>query len=465
MNRCSKGFTLTELLTALVIHSFFILMLGGTFYTLISFGSRSQMTMTARERGQRVINYIDSRVRNTGLGMWNLESSSEIRQYLAPLTANNKVFSRSDLTFPVTITNYYNTDKIDGDITTKDKITHKTEDKKIICGNVLTLLYAQRETRTLSNNDTPILNVKPYCIDVEYNSSNAAEKLKELINQLDSDEFWTLFFTERCTSVMFNKEGAPETKNSLTVYDKYKNEGYSILKAAADTLKRYNPNAGTQIDLVANYEKTINYVSAYPIKYKYLYEREGSYGEFYYSYFGEDKKNNTSVKSYDIRAWGVSRGAGAPFTVDKYSDKKFAKIRSMSNDVKIPAGDELIYLRGVKIFTEGPGENDPDKEINLKIRKLTNEWGQRAPYQSGILEIYAELDTTKSVLTVWVLSSGGRDNITHNKPADWPDSARWREIGDNNDFKYFVTYVSKGTWKLNNLHKNSSTGEIDFKWN
>ena len=35
---------------------------------------------------------------------------------------------------------------------------------------------------------------------------------------------------------------------------------------------------------------------------------------------------------------------------------------------------------------------------------------------------------------------------------------------DKSDYKYQVVYVSKGTWKLNNLHKGSD-GEIDFTWN
>ncbi|MBR2208812.1 MAG: prepilin-type N-terminal cleavage/methylation domain-containing protein [Synergistaceae bacterium] len=473
MAKCSKGFTLTELLTALVIHSFFILILGGTFYTLISFGSRSQMTMTARERGQRVINYIDSRVRNTGLGMWACENSSAIKNALAPLTASGRVFSRSDTMFPVMITNYANMEDIEGTLTKKSDLTSKTEDEKIICGNVLRLLYAQRETGT--DSDSAKLVVQQNGIVVDY-SSNADTVLETLINQLDDDDFWKGFFTKRCPNVFYNGAGIPKTENSLSVYEDYyrKEKNYEVVKSASETLKRYNPDSGKQIEAIAGYKEVIKFFPNYPLQYKFLYNRSsGSEGEFYYSDFGEKKKNNNSVEKYNIRAWGVSRGAGVPFVVDKYYDVANSKVikelvTATPNDTiyTIPDGDELLYLKCVRVFAEAPRPNDPDKEKNLKVQKLNDiTWKSSKckvnPYQSGILEIYAELDTTKNILSVWVLSSGGKDNMTHERPGDWPKTAypidaegtdtEWNK----SDYKYHVLYVSTGTWKLNNLNKNS----------
>ena len=126
----------------------------------------------------------------------------------------------------------------------------------------------------------------------------------------------------------------------------------------------------------------------------------------------------------------------------------------------------MLYLKSVRVYAAEPSDYDKNhgqQERNLKVQKLDGEaWSNSEPYQQGILEIYAELDARedekgrpKNILSVWVLSSGGKDNMTHERPAysDWPETARWED-----DYKYYVTYVSKGTWKLNNLPE-------DFTWN
>lgn len=445
------------------------------------------MTMTARERGQRVINYIDSRVRRAGLGMWKLESSKEIREALVPLTEKKGTDGRAlynsenPLTLPVVVTYDYQDNVV---LEQKDIIKakmKKDEDNEVYYGNVLMLLYAQREM----GKDSAKLVVQQSGIVVDYDSSNATEELTKLINKLDSDDFWKGFFKDRCPNVFYNEEGLLETKNSLSVYDdEYrKKKHYDVISSASETLKRYNPDAGKQIDAIAGYREVINYVSGsgYTLLYNYLYNRDNTqHGEFDYSEFGKKRTNSSpnydriNVESYDIRAWGIASGTGKPFTVNKddnATNRLSVKIASSKSDVTIPDGDELLYLKGVRLFAMNP--TDYDKKHgqplrNLKVQKLDGEtWGSAEPYQQGILEIYAELHTenskTPNILSVWVLSTGGRDNMTHEKPADWPEKARWREEGDNNDYKYFVTYVSKGTWKLNNLHRNKKD-EVDFRW-
>lgn len=44
--------------------------------------------------------------------------------------------------------------------------------------------------------------------------------------------------------------------------------------------------------------------------------------------------------------------------------------------------------------------------------------------------------------------------MTHDRPVDWPKTANWLD-----DFKYHVTYVSKGTWKLHNMPDDFYWGE------
>ncbi|MBR1487017.1 MAG: hypothetical protein IJ597_07175, partial [Synergistaceae bacterium] len=385
--------------------------------------------------------------RNTGLGMWGLESYQDVRNALKPMTEGSHAFSNSNMRLPLMITS---NDRNNGNVTRKSTLTGKTEDEKIFCGNVLTLLYAQRETD--DDSYAPILVVYQNGIIADYTASNAETFFETLMNQLNDNDFWVEYFT--------NGPGRSTSSNPLKYLEKYngyKDAGETIIEAAKLTLTDdHGTDTVKKIDkLTKDNKEIIKYVSGYPVRYKFLYNRSSSKGEFYYSDFGNGEYD---VSDYDIRAWGISRGAGAPFIVKKYdnesSNKQLIRLNPVSTDIIIPEGDELLYLKCVTIYAGDLLDSDGDTERNLKIKKLEGtSWPANGdPYQTGILELYAELDTRTSILSVWVLSSGGRDKMTHDKPDEWPSVAEWKE-----DFKYHVTYVSKGTWKLNNLPDG-------FKW-
>jgi len=413
--------------------------------------------------------------------MWACESSSEIRDALAPLTAKYSSTGRAlynskkALTLPIVVTYEYNDNilyepqyVINAEMKEKYALTKDNDDKDIYCGNVLTLLYAQRETGT--NEKSAKLVVYQSGI---YVSDYTEAVLNDLINQLDSDDFWKGFFPERAILT-------PSAQECLTLYNGYRDAGKSVIEAATLTLTdKYEDKVKDKIQAIAGYKEVMNYVKGYPFLYKYLYNRDGDRGEFDYSDFGK-KKNASSSKydrvnteDFDLRSWGVSRGAGKPFTVNKYDSTSTNRLLvKISGDAVVPNGDELLYLKAVRLFAMNPTTYDKTHGQplrNLKVQKLNGEeWGNADPYQQGILELYAELDMTKNILSVWILSTGGKDNMTHERPADWPDTARWRSKGDDKDYKYYVTYVSKGTWdykyyvtyvskgtwKLNNLHEN-----------
>ena len=112
--------------------------------------------------------------------------------------------------------------------------------------------------------------------------------------------------------------------------------------------------------------------------------------------------------------------------------------------------DELLRLKCERIFAE---DDTSDNARNFKVQKLSDgtltDWGEKNSFETGILEIYAELDTDTSVLDFYVLSTGGRDRLTHDRPDEWPSTARWKD-----DYKNQVLYVSRASWKLNNLKEN-----------
>ncbi|MBR6902254.1 MAG: hypothetical protein IKN30_09400, partial [Synergistaceae bacterium] len=166
--------------------------------------------------------------------------------------------------------------------------------------------------------------------------------------------------------------------------------------------------------------------------------------------------------------WAVLRGSGVPVRVKDDTKDDLIDIQSMFStnlslkSFDIYAGDELLYLQCETLFAEDPRTDDKDTVRNLKVQKPSGiSWGQVDPFESGILEIYAELDTNpgKNILTLWVLSTGGQDTVVHERPKDWPLTARPTNWDDkSNKYKYEILYVSKASWKLNNLAEN-------FTWN
>ena len=125
---------LVEVLTGMILQAGLVLMLCGAFYVLLEFGNNTQKILTARERGRRVIEYIDSRVRHAGLGLRKCKSSKEICNALQRITPLR------NLQLPVAIT---------------DHELNRYSENKITRGNFLTLLYAQREVNYETNEVTP----------------------------------------------------------------------------------------------------------------------------------------------------------------------------------------------------------------------------------------------------------------------------------------------------------------------
>lgn len=386
--KSSKGFTLVEIMTAMAVYGIFLSMLAGAFYALLTFGNRSQQVLIAREHGQRVINYVDGKIRNAGLGLHALQSSEEIRKALDPLTKSGGSLhnSKEELKLPVAVTYKYQDTMGDdacktSDVKKKydvlDTSIREEKDKNIFIGNILTLLYAERE----NNNGDEI---------------------------------------EGAVSLIIVPSG------DLTSQE-IKNQKKETVKLLARNLDQY--------DETFKKRKPIN----------------------------DDK---------DINNWAVLRGSGVPVRVKDNTKNDLIDIQSIFNtnlrlkSFDIYAGDELLYLECETLFAEDPRTEDRNKGEtvrNLKVQKPSGtSWGKVNPFESGILEIYAELDTNKiegtdkkkNILTLWVLSTGGRDTVIHEQPKDWPSTARWQD----NKYKYEILYVSKASWKLNNLAEN-------FTWN
>ncbi|MDY6399635.1 MAG: prepilin-type N-terminal cleavage/methylation domain-containing protein [Synergistales bacterium] len=369
--RHSRGFTLVELMTAMAVYGIFLAMLSGAFYALLTFGSRSQKVLVAREHGRRVIEYVDSRIRNAGLGLHALKTSKEVRDAMKTLTWNvspkgaGPFYPSNNMRLPIAISSKYSS------FFNKNEhfnIAPQNISDDIQSGNILTLLYADRET-------------------------DDGDKYKGAVSLI---------------IVPQNASGDVESRDVKT------NDTVTVKFLVRNSLNQY--------------EKT----------------------------FGKNVKNDLDI---DIRNWAVLRGSGVPVKVTKSSEHKYKLNLETIFDSSVPlssfnlyAGDELLYLRCERIFAEDP--RDSDKKVgeavrNLKVQKLEGtSWGQVNPTETGILEIYAELNTRTNIFTLWVLSTGGKDSIVHERSTlkDWPRTARWQD-----NYEYETLYVSKASWKIHNV--------------
>ncbi len=125
----------------IMLQAGFILVLCGSFYQLTSFYANVNQVLTARNHAERVISFVDDKIRHAGLGLWGCETSDSIREGF-----NNNVYALSEqgakaYQLPISLREHDNV--LDASIFTHMYEPPKKSDEQKN-GDVLTLLYAQR---------------------------------------------------------------------------------------------------------------------------------------------------------------------------------------------------------------------------------------------------------------------------------------------------------------------------------
>ena len=67
----------------IMLQAGFILVLCGTFYQLTSFYANVNQILTARNHAERVISFVDDKIRHAGLGLWRCDNAKDIRDRLS----------------------------------------------------------------------------------------------------------------------------------------------------------------------------------------------------------------------------------------------------------------------------------------------------------------------------------------------------------------------------------------------
>ena len=242
----SRAFTLTEILTGTILQAGFILVLMGAFYMLVNFQTENTKLIAARERGQRVLAYIENRVMHAGLGLWKCGSPSEIRNAFG-----NNFTAFNTITLPVAVTNSSNivVNTNDGWPTT-DTLPHTDG---IYRGNILTVLYAIPELSSEYIHSKSPSNTA----FVLYNGSASKD-----VVALSADKKLGCNFiysdNENYTTSNFNHSDSSNSINNLKSWAVTHSSGYPLYLDYINKTTKSIDGKNCHISLSAKYETDIS---------------------------------------------------------------------------------------------------------------------------------------------------------------------------------------------------------------
>lgn len=376
----SRAFILSEQLMTIMLQAGFILVLCTSFYQLISFYTRTQQVLTARNHAERVISFMDEKIRNAGLGLWRCKSSSDIRAKLGKIT----MLSTLDFTpnqgyrLPIALQNGFRHKSNQG-----NEVNHQTAKNREYVplsslnqdsGNIITLLYAQRDMST-----------------GEYELISAFKK--------------------------------------------------------ATTLGVISGTGSTTVTLLDVSQKNRDNLTAQNVPFKF------------------------NISERNIKGYTVMEGLGVPlhlYGALQNNGNVLVRVYSvpMTDKITVPAAGDLLALNCMQMFVHGEDGKDEGRQFAFReLRADGTGWDNTYNQEKGILDIYMELDKEHSVLTLWVLASGGYDASLNNpRPETWPEQAEptakhWGtkvidKIRDYTNYPHHIVYVSRASWKLNNIPPN-----------
>ncbi len=395
----SRAFILSELLMTMLLQAGFILTLFTAFYLMMNFYTKSQTILSARNHAESVIQMVDDKIRAAGLGLWQCSNSEEIRARLNKIPKLSTTDDEEGYKLPVAV--FWADGKPD-----KVPDVSNLNSGAIMCGDTLVLLYAQREAHKEDDRE-------------------------------EGDE-----------------------KEIIMVFRKYEGGDFDWIseEKATATVALLDDGVDKQ----------------------YFYKN---------SEFFVDVKNEEKVPE-NIRRWGVSESVGVPFFVEKIdspSGKTFFCVKTcfygtsdypLLGKIELPNAGEIMYLKCVQMTVHSDKttkkslltlrELEPDGKGWVALDAEDDDSQNRKVSEENILDIYMELDTSTNILTLCVLATGGYDaGVTNKRPEAWPNNANPIPSGkthDNNitdaeaekaweesDFCHHTVYVSRASWKLNNL--------------
>lgn len=179
----------------------------------------------------------------------------------------------------------------------------------------------------------------------------------------------------------------------------------------------------------------------------------------------KNSQNTTSMfvldtHKHNIENYAVAEAVGVPMFLHSISGTTLT-LRTADETV-IPAATELMYLKFIQIFVQEDGEGRQLAFNELKYDS-SDGWDKKYNQEKNILEIYMTLDHDTNIFTLYVLAQGGYDASVNNpRPSAWPKEANPKGDDDDkaktawlaHDYSHYTVYVSRASWKLNNIPPN-----------
>ena len=352
----SRAFILSEQLMTIMLQAGFILVLCASFYQVISFYTRTQQVLTARNHAERVISFMDDKIRNAGLGLWRSKNPSAIRanfEKIPMLATKTETSATNNKGYKLPVALKWLKDGLDVNYT--NDLPKLSQSQNI--GDVLTLLYIKRNLS--SGKDHEIITVL---------------KTAQTLGKYDAEK-------KRLEGEVQLIDSASEAKLSSLF----------VINSTVANIKSYAVMEGLGIPLC-------------------LF--------------------STSSHNLNVFVYGVEA--------------------SEAQNVTVPAAGELLAINCMQMFVHDKNDGQGRQFAFRELKSNGMDWNDTYNQEKGILDIYMELDTEKNTFTLWILATGGYDASMNNpRPDTWPEKATW-----TNEYSHHIVYVSRATWKLNNIPPN-----------
>ncbi|MBQ7216816.1 MAG: hypothetical protein IJP54_01090 [Synergistaceae bacterium] len=277
-----RAFILTEILTGMMLQVMFAVVLCSAFYMILNFSTSAQQGFAANDKGQMVIAYFDSRIRNAGLGMWKCHGSADVRASLVSITA----LQDTNLCLPVAIVSSDD----NGHETVSHDISHDNR-TGVYSGNVVTLLYAHKDTNEItSESGNPPVRLILITDNLQSKTvTNAERSTRNNFQLIDNKGNYNI---SSYTSSNFFKGGNNENIRNYAVMESSGIPVYTSYNRRADNSDWVNLQAPSAAGVTVypmsemlNLECQKLYVRKDANGYNFVFQElnsSGSWGKFYY---------------------------------------------------------------------------------------------------------------------------------------------------------------------------------------
>lgn len=387
----------------IMLQAGFLLVLVTAFYLLLNFYTKTQQVLTARNHAERVIQFVDDKIRHAGLGLWGCTSSRAIRSSMYPIEILSERKGKRELPsysgtrgYKLPLSLSWLSDGLDFAPLVGEPTGGASS--SVFDGNVLVLLYAEKE----ENEDFIMAYTKKTDFTL-YGSGNLSGYAE--MTFLHEDGYNSSTFTNDKKGINFFRVNGHKKKTNIYRWGVVESIGRPFFVDSIQT--------STLVMKVWFYADSI-LGDKLPDKIAIPEPGEVMYLKCMQMYAQKDS------------AEGADSGSGGS-AVSSY---------------------HFIF-------------REPERAAS-KQENDGKTWGSGVIQEDGIIDLYMTLDRSTNIFTLYVLATGGtNDRSDTPRPDAWPkeaepkgatdEEAREKWLESDKNYSGQIVYVARKSWKLNNV--------------